>query len=90
MTDHALTYKMTLFNNQRFAGHIAGKHHSALAPHFATLQHIVELETRHTLETAIKFMRRDRRDILSLEDIETAVRELNHREIKLSGWSSSP
>ena len=30
---------------------------------------LIELETRTLIETAIKFMRKDRRDTLTLEDI---------------------
>lgn len=69
---------MTLFTNPNFIDHIV-KSQGAEAlvgqEHYALLQTLIECETRLLLETALKFMRRDRRDELSSEDVVHAARE---------------
>jgi histone H3/H4 len=47
----------------------------------STLNLLVELETRHLIETAFKFMDKDRRDIIALADVVAAARELGHTEL---------
>ncbi len=47
----------------------------------STLNLFVELETRHLIETAFKFMEKDRRDIITLSHVVTASRELGHTEL---------
>jgi histone H3/H4 len=77
---------MTLFTNPNFIDHIV-KSQAADSligqEHYALLQTLIELETRHLLETALKFMRRDRRDALSAEDLVQAAREQHHGEMVL-------
>jgi histone H3/H4 len=46
-----------------------------------TLNVLVELETRHLLEAAFKFMEKDRRDVIALADVVAAARELGHGEL---------
>lgn len=46
-----------------------------------TLNLLVELETRHLIETALKFMDKDRRDTITLADVVTAAKDLGHAEL---------
>jgi hypothetical protein len=42
---------------------------------------LVEMETRHILESSRKFMLRDRRDVIEQEDVVEAVRDHGHVEL---------
>lgn len=82
---------MTLFTNSNFIHHIVnsqGLETSFEKQHDPALQTLIELETRLIVETAIRFMRRDRRDILSLEDIELALREHNHQDLVVTPYGT--
>jgi hypothetical protein len=60
---------MTLFTNPNFIDHIVRSQGVDLIidqDHYPSIQTLIEIETRLILETAAKFMRRDRRDFLSL------------------------
>lgn len=46
-----------------------------------TLNLFVELETRHLIETALKFMDKDRRDTITLTDVVIAAKDLGHGEL---------
>jgi histone H3/H4 len=68
---------MTLFTNPNFIDHIVksqGADEAIPQEHYTSLQTLIELETRLLLENALKFMHRDRRDTLSLQDIENAAK----------------
>lgn len=78
---------MTLFTNPNFIDHIVKS--QAADPliaqdQYALLQTLIELETRHLVETALKFMRRDRRDVISADDVVQAARENMHGEMVLT------
>lgn len=78
---------MTLFTNPNFIDHIV-KSQAAdsviTQDQYVLLQTLVEMETRLLIETALKFMRKDRRDSLSSEDVSLAARENMHGEMVLS------
>jgi histone H3/H4 len=77
---------MTLFTNPNFIDHIVKSQAADLhitQEHYAVLQTLIELETRLLVETAIKFMRRDRRDALITEDVALAAKENLHSEMVL-------
>jgi len=68
---------MTLFTNPNFIDHIVktqGAEPVIDQEQYASLQTYIELETRLLLQTAIKFMRKDRRDEISQDDIELAAK----------------
>jgi|GWRWMinimDraft_6_1066014.scaffolds.fasta_scaffold184382_1 histone H3/H4 len=72
---------MTLFTNPNFIDHIVKSQAADLditQEQYPILQTLVELETRLLVETAIKFMRNDRRDSLNIEDISLAAKENMH------------
>ena len=72
---------MTLFTNPNFIDHIVKSQAADLditQEQYPILQTLVELETRLLVETAIKFMRNDRRDSLNIEDITLAAKENMH------------
>ena len=78
---------MTLFTNSNFIHHIVqtqGVDSNLDKQNYPVLQTLIELETRLLIETAIKFMRRDRRDTLSLEDIEAALREQGQQDLVIT------
>lgn len=82
---------MTLFTNSNFIHHIVnsqGLETNIDKEYYATLQTLVELQTRLVLETAIKFMRKDRRDVLTLEDIELAIKEHNHQDLVITPYGT--
>jgi len=82
---------MTLFTNPNFIDHIVRSQGLQLAieqEHFPSLQTLIELETRNILETATKFMRRDRRDAISLQDVELAAREHSHNDMIVAPFGS--
>jgi histone H3/H4 len=68
---------MTLFTNPNFIDHIV-KSQAAdsviTQDQYVLLQTLVEMETRLLIETALKFMRVDRRDSLNSEDVSLAAR----------------
>lgn len=74
---------MALFNKQGGAEARAFREQ-----HQATLAILVDLETRHLLEAAIKFMTRERRDRLEVGDLEDAMHELHHSSLLLDGHQS--
>ena len=77
---------MTLFTNPNFIDYlIKSQGADRLIPqqYYPSLQMLIELETRLLLEAAIKFMRRDRRDTVSLHDVLQATHHLNHPEMVL-------
>lgn len=78
---------MTLFTNPNFIDHIV-KSQAAdsviTQDQYVLLQTLVEMETRLLIETALKFMRKDRRDSLNSEDVSLAARENMHGEMVLS------
>jgi histone H3/H4 len=75
---------MTYLTNPNFADNIIrsaggeGRFDSAEIP---ALNLLVEFEMRHLLETAIKFMGKDRRDTVVLGDIVSAAKELGHGDV---------
>jgi histone H3/H4 len=72
---------MTLFTNPNFIDHIVKSQAADLditQDQYPILQTLIELETRLLIETAIKFMRNDRRDSLHIEDITLAAKENMH------------
>ncbi len=72
---------MTLFTNPNFIDHIVKSQAADLditQDQYPTLQTLIELETRLLVETAIKFMRSDRRDSLNIQDITLAAKENMH------------
>lgn len=48
-----------------------------------SLKLLIEMETRLLLETAFKFMDKDRRDVINLEDVAEAARENGHGQLIL-------
>jgi hypothetical protein len=59
---------MTLFTNPNFIDHIVKSQAADTVitqENYVLLQTLVEMETRLLIETALKFMRKDRRDALS-------------------------
>lgn len=78
---------MTLFTNPNFIDHIVKSQATDSLigqEHYALLQTLIEFETRLLVETALKFMRRDRRDTLSADDIAQAAKENMHAEMVLT------
>jgi histone H3/H4 len=68
---------MTLFTNPNFIDHIVKSQAADSAitqDQYVLLQTLVEMETRLLIETALKFMRKDRRDSLNSEDVSLAAR----------------
>lgn len=77
---------MTLFTNPNFIDHIVKSQAADLdisQDQYPMLQTLIEFETRLLIETAIKFMRNDRRDSLNIEDITLAAKENMHTEMVL-------
>lgn len=78
---------MSLFTNPNFIVHIIrsqGGHEYFGEETWLLLQALVELETRKMLETAAKFMRNDRRDVILPEDMDLALSHLGHNDIILA------
>ncbi len=82
---------MTLFTNPNFIDYLIksqGADRLIDQEHYPSMQMLIEFETRLVLETAAKFMRRDRRDALSAEDVQLAARNLSHSEMMLPAYSA--
>jgi histone H3/H4 len=75
---------MSLFTNQNFISQII-KQQGAVdffdADTYAVLQALVEAETRKMVEKASKFMHSDRRDYLTPDDIENAMKDMGHDDL---------
>lgn len=66
----------TIIKNQGAADHFLNTQVVPLLTH-------LEMETRLVIETAIKFMKKDRRSKLDINDIQMAAREVGHPEMNL-------
>lgn len=77
---------MTYLTNPNFVDHII-KSQGAEAlfgpAEVQSLGLLIEMETRLLLETAFKFMDKDRRDVIKLEDVAEAARENGHAQLIL-------
>lgn len=75
---------MTLFTNPNFIDHIVkslGAETLIEQENFAALQALIELETRLLLESALRFMRKDRREQLAVEHVEEGARHNGHADL---------
>lgn len=77
---------MTYLTNLNFVDHIikAQRAEALFGPaEVQTLGVLIEIETRHLIEAAFKFMDKDRRDVIGLEDVAEAARENGHSQLIL-------